>query len=275
MGFLQNCSNAVVCVCVFKQCDLYSNSLNVLWHVQPRRRTNKRAKSVAAQIEQTKEGTIDLSPNSFLGKINLKVSHWVSADSKSVEDFQGISSQVEPLALGPGVPVIMKLVSNLCLLLNHKQAVICLQELCIMSHFEVIGRYIVQCWPFSAWKEMSSFCNKYNAWNLKTETEMFCSVNALALCGNWLSVPLQNLLNNKTFGMLPPEYQYKLIKLLPECDQLLLSDNGLRLVTVRAGLLACLMKGVYDCFCLLAFHDTETWPGLTQRHCFHAEFPKL
>ena len=131
MGFLQNCSNAVVCVCVFKQCDLYSNSLNVLWHVQPRRRTNKRAKSVAAQIEQTKEGTIDLSPNSFLGKINLKVSHWVSADSKSVEDFQGISSQVEPLALGSGVPVIMKLVSNLCLLCNHKQAAICLQDLAI------------------------------------------------------------------------------------------------------------------------------------------------
>lgn len=75
--------------------------------------------------------------------------------------------------------------------------------------------------------------------------------------------------------MLPPEYQYKLIKLLPECDQLLLSDNGLRLVMVRAGLLACLMKGVYDCFCLLAFHETETWPALTQKRCFHAEFPKL
>ena len=53
------------------------DSSNVLLYVQPRRRTNKRAKSVAAQIEQTKEGTIDLSPNSFLGKINLKVSHGV------------------------------------------------------------------------------------------------------------------------------------------------------------------------------------------------------
>lgn len=41
---------------------------------QPRRRTNKRAKSVAAQIEQTKEGCVDLSPNSILAKINLKVS---------------------------------------------------------------------------------------------------------------------------------------------------------------------------------------------------------
>ncbi|XP_076463349.1 uncharacterized protein LOC143295509 [Babylonia areolata] len=81
-----------------------------LHSMKPRKRTNKRAKSVAAQIEQTKDGTIDLSPNSFLGKINLK-----------------------------------------------------------------------------------------------------------------------NLLNNKTFGMLPAEYQYKLIKLLPQCDQLLLSDNGLRI----------------------------------------------
>ncbi|KAL8600725.1 hypothetical protein ACOMHN_057314 [Nucella lapillus] len=80
-----------------------------LLSMKPRKRTNKRAKSVAAQIEQTKDGTIDLSPNSFLGKINLK-----------------------------------------------------------------------------------------------------------------------NLLNSKTFGMLPPDYQYKLVKLLPQCDQLLLDDNGLR-----------------------------------------------
>ncbi|KAK7100125.1 putative Polycomb group protein ASXL2 [Littorina saxatilis] len=87
---------------------LSPNARNML-SMKPRRRTNKRAISVAAQIEQTKEGTIDLSPNSFLGKINLK-----------------------------------------------------------------------------------------------------------------------NLLNNKTFGMLPAEYQYKLIKLLPECDQLSLTDNGLR-----------------------------------------------
>lgn len=63
--------------------------LNVLLHVQPRRRTNKRAKSVAAQIEQTKEGTIDLSPNSFLGKINLKVSYGVLAYSDEVEYFLG------------------------------------------------------------------------------------------------------------------------------------------------------------------------------------------
>lgn len=87
-----------------------------MFSMKPRRRTNKRAKSVAAQIEQTKEGTIDLSPNSFLGKINLK-----------------------------------------------------------------------------------------------------------------------NLLNNKTFGMLPVECQYKLIQLLPECDQLPVdtahSANGLRMST--------------------------------------------
>lgn len=85
-----------------------------IFSMKPRRKTNKRAKSVAAQIEQTKEGTIDLSPNSFLGKINLK-----------------------------------------------------------------------------------------------------------------------NLLNNKTFGLLPAEYQLKLIKLLPECDQLpgdvLHTSNGLRM----------------------------------------------
>lgn len=78
--------------------------------MKPRRRSAKRAKSHAAQIEQTKEGTVDFSPNSFLGKVNLK-----------------------------------------------------------------------------------------------------------------------NLLNSKTFSMLPPDYQYKLIKLLPDCDQLLLTDNGLKM----------------------------------------------
>ena len=147
---LFHCSGVCVCVCVFKQCDLYDNGLNVLCHVQPRRRTNKRAKSVAAQIEQTKEGTIDLSPNSFLGKINLKVSHWASAYSKNVEDFQGISSRVEPLALGSGVPMIVKLVSNPCLLCNHTRVAICFQDIFIRSNFEVIGRYIVQCCLLSA-----------------------------------------------------------------------------------------------------------------------------
>ncbi|RUS92113.1 hypothetical protein EGW08_000137 [Elysia chlorotica] len=41
--------------------------------MKPRKRSTKRSKSVAAQIEQTKDGCIDMTPDSILCKTNLKV----------------------------------------------------------------------------------------------------------------------------------------------------------------------------------------------------------
>jgi len=40
---------------------------------------------------------------------------------------------------------------------------------------------------------------------------------------------LQGLLTKHNFTSLPPAYQYRLITLLPECDQITGKDNGLRL----------------------------------------------
>ncbi|KAH9515274.1 hypothetical protein Btru_014038 [Bulinus truncatus] len=53
-------------------------SLNVFlktgikFSMRPRKRSSKRSKSVAAQIEQTKDGCIDMTPDSILCKTNLK-----------------------------------------------------------------------------------------------------------------------------------------------------------------------------------------------------------
>lgn len=43
------------------------------------------------------------------------------------------------------------------------------------------------------------------------------------------SVHIKDLLNEKTFGLLPPAYQYQLLILLPECDREVGSDSALRL----------------------------------------------
>ena len=45
---------------------------------------------------------------------------------------------------------------------------------------------------------------------------------------------LKPLLNMHTFAMLPPAYQYQLIKLLPECDQINGPENSLRWVKLIA-----------------------------------------
>ncbi|XP_031553199.1 putative Polycomb group protein ASXL2 isoform X2 [Actinia tenebrosa] len=42
------------------------------------------------------------------------------------------------------------------------------------------------------------------------------------------SVPLRSLLNNRTFHLLPPAYQYQLLMLLPKVDRVVGPDGGLR-----------------------------------------------
>lgn len=42
------------------------------------------------------------------------------------------------------------------------------------------------------------------------------------------SIPLRTLINQRTFNMLPPLYQYQLVKLLPKVDKSVGSDGGLR-----------------------------------------------
>lgn len=42
------------------------------------------------------------------------------------------------------------------------------------------------------------------------------------------SIPLRSLINQRTFNMLPPVYQYQLVKLLPRVDKSLGNDGGLR-----------------------------------------------
>ncbi|KAK3730862.1 hypothetical protein QZH41_009966, partial [Actinostola sp. cb2023] len=42
------------------------------------------------------------------------------------------------------------------------------------------------------------------------------------------SVPLRSLLNNRTFHLLPPAYQYQLLMLLPKVDRVVGQDSGLR-----------------------------------------------
>ena len=75
-------------------------------------------------------------------------------------------------------------------------------------------------------------------------------VNAFSntdMCGSYISQPriqtiihvfvilidklyFQTLIDRHTFDLLPPNYQYKLLQLLPECDRCIGQDSGMRYV---------------------------------------------